>query len=174
MDKSDGSLKQIISTEMNSTIRSISVSKDAFTWAPPASTAGNIYILCLTSTEVYLFQFCKGENLVFLSSVGFKCGVHSAIVAFVDHPSITTFIMTRNGLTQWDFSNGVNSLNILTLDSPTFRGIIDPWLFISFSSMPYQIFIASRHTLARVNLDVKKNVENNVIYSFENNVFIID
>lgn len=159
---------------MKSAIQSVSVSRDTFTWTPPASTAGNIFILCLTNTEVYLFQFYKDESLVFLSSAGFKCGVHSAIVSFVDYPSITTFIMTRNGLTQWDFSNGENKLNIISLESPTYKGVLDPWLFITFSYMPYQIFISSRHSLARVDLDVNKhNNKNSLLYFLYNHEFII-
>lgn len=154
MNNADGSLEQVVHTEIRSTIRSISVSKDSFSWAPPATSVGNIYILCLTDTEVYLFQFRDGNSLKFLSSIGFKCGVSSAIIAFVDHPSIVAYVMTKSGLVQWDF-NGKNNLSILSLDSPTFKGMLDPWCFISFSYMPYQIFISSKYTLAKVDLDVK-------------------
>lgn len=143
---------------MQSQIHSISVSKDSFSWTPPAATVGNIYILCLTEKEVHLFQFREGENLIFLSSIGLKCGVNSAIIASVDHPYIITYIMTGNGLVQWDFPNEKNNLSMLSLAPPTFRGMLDPWLFVSFSYMPYQIFISSMHTLARVNLDVNENI----------------
>ena len=154
VDKTDGSLNHIISSDMPSNIKFVSVSKDTFSWVPPGTSTENVFVLCSTETEIFMFKFCEGDALVFLSSVGFKCGICSAIIAPVDHPAITSYVLTRSGLTQWDLTKGKNTLNIISLDEPVFRGVLDPWLFVSFSHSPYQIFIASKHTFARVDLDV--------------------